>query len=67
VQLGIAAEQGGRVEDLLGRIEALVYAGDLRRARAAAETLCAVHPDYQLGPALLASLGALAEPGAGAP
>ena len=60
--LALAAEQGGQLEDRLGRIEAFVCAGDLRRARAEAETLCAAHPDYELGPALVASLGALAAP-----
>jgi hypothetical protein len=47
--LAFAAEHGGRPEDHLARIEALVRAGELRRARDAVAVLTAAHPAYDLG------------------
>ena len=51
-------EAGGRPEDHLARIEALVRAGDLGRAREAAARLVDDHPAYDLGPQWQAALGA---------
>jgi hypothetical protein len=58
--LAWVAEHGGRVEDHVVRIEALVRLGDLIAAQRAAETLRATHPEYQAGEAMVAGLGLLA-------
>jgi hypothetical protein len=57
--LGWAAEHGGRVEDHVVRIEALLRLGDLGAARRAAETLRAAHPAYAAGDAVVAGLALL--------
>jgi hypothetical protein len=57
--LAWVAEHGGRVEDHVVRIEALVRLGDLVAARRAAETLRAAHPEYGAGDAMVAGLGLL--------
>ena len=46
--LARAVQQGGRPEEHLVRIETLIRLGDMRRARAAAETLEVCHPGYEL-------------------
>jgi hypothetical protein len=47
--LAFAADHGGRPEDHLARIEALVRLGDVRRARDAVAALASAHPTYDLG------------------
>jgi hypothetical protein len=59
--LGWAAEHGGRLEDHVAHIEALVRAGELTRARDAAGALTAAHPTYDLGEQWQAALGGLGE------
>src|SRR5262249_2775465 len=54
--LGWAAANGGRPEDHLAHIDALLRAGHPTRARGAAEALRAAHPSYALGDLVLAPL-----------
>lgn len=61
--LGWVAEHGGRVEDHVVRIEALVRLGDLVAARRAAELLRASYPAYEAGDAMVAGLGLLGPTG----
>jgi hypothetical protein len=55
--LGWTAAHGGRPEDHLAHIDALLRAGHPSRAREAAEALRAAYPSYDLGALLLESLG----------
>lgn len=59
-----AVEQGGRPEDHLVRIEVLLHAGALVRAREAATRLVAAHPAYDLGAQWQSVLGGLTGPAA---
>jgi hypothetical protein len=59
--LRLAATQGGRPEDHLAWIEALVRTGDLGRARAAAEALRQAHPTYDLASRWQALLGGMVD------
>jgi hypothetical protein len=59
--LAWAAAHGTRVEDHVLTVEAALRAGDARRAREAVARLRAAHPAYEIGDALAASVGLLAE------
>jgi hypothetical protein len=60
--LAWAACHGGRAEDYLACIEALVRAGDLGRARETAAALRAAHPGCAVADRLAASLGSVTAP-----
>lgn len=57
--LAWAARYGGRVEDHVLNVEALLRGGDIAAAREAAAALAAAHPGYPVAPALAESLGLL--------